>query len=84
MLGFLRAYLGWSIKPTSQNYQISKCLFIAILCAKISSVYKPILRKEATLTANQYHKTFLDNTQININKYINPITLALILNYNFV
>jgi len=35
----LRAYLGWSLKPMAQNYPY---LFIAILCAKISSVYKPL------------------------------------------
>ncbi len=39
MLGFLRAYLGLALNSMPQNYQISKYHFIAIACAKISSVY---------------------------------------------
>ncbi len=35
-LSFVRSILGLSLKPLAHNYQ---CLFIAILCAKISSLY---------------------------------------------
>ncbi len=41
---FLRAYLGWSIETyvsKLSNFKMSFYLFIAILCAKMSSVYKP-------------------------------------------
>jgi len=41
-VGFLRAYLGRSLKPKAQNYRMisrSFYLFIQILCAKISSVF---------------------------------------------
>jgi len=40
-LRFLRAYLGWALKPMSQNYRLSEYifnLFIAILYAKMSCV----------------------------------------------
>ncbi len=36
LIYLLRAYLGWSLKPMAENYQY---LFIAIMCAKKSSVY---------------------------------------------
>jgi len=39
MYGFFRAYLGWALNYMPQKYQ---CLFIAILCAKILRVYKPL------------------------------------------
>jgi len=45
MLGFLRAYLGWSIETNVyklSNIKMSFYLFIAILCAKMSSVYRPL------------------------------------------
>jgi len=35
---FFRAYIGWVLKPMSQNYQISQYFFIAMLCAKMSRV----------------------------------------------
>jgi len=41
------AYLGWSLKHVAQNYlfiSISFCLFIAILCAKMSRVNKALIR----------------------------------------
>jgi len=47
MLEFLRAYLGWSIETCVSKlylYCLSFYLFIAILCAKISSVFKPLAR----------------------------------------
>jgi hypothetical protein len=41
LLGFLRAYLGFSLKPIAQSYQMistSFILFIAIFYAKIPTV----------------------------------------------
>jgi len=35
---FLKAYLGWTLTPMYQNYQVSQYffLFIPLLCAKMS------------------------------------------------
>jgi len=35
---FLRAYLGWALKPLLKNHQISQYIFIEILCAKMFRV----------------------------------------------
>jgi hypothetical protein len=38
----LRVYLGWSIETYGSNLSNVLIFFIALLCAKISSVYKPL------------------------------------------
>jgi len=45
MLGFLRAYLGWSIETYYSKLSNVLIIFyrnVAILCSKISSVYRAI------------------------------------------
>ncbi len=45
-VGVLRAYLAWSIETyvsKLSNIKIHFYLFIVILCAKISSVYRPLI-----------------------------------------
>jgi len=57
MLGFLGAYLGWSIKTNASklsNIKMSFYLFIALLCARISSEWNEYLE-----AARYCHKKYI-------------------------